>query len=138
MVEAYTLESKAAFYPRVILDAEIINTGVATHGCHHLPIHEQQSILSLLERDLDGMYYINYITGAKSELNDPELDYPGYLYQLRKLISEGIMAKDPSVAIKYQWLREKLVDHLRVVKENARKLPEGDDLRGAYESIQDL
>jgi hypothetical protein len=138
MVEAYTLESKSALYPRVILDAEIINTGVAAHALHHLPIHEEQSILSLLKRDLDGMYYINYITGAQVELDDPELDYPGYLHQLRKLISEGILAKDPSVAIKYKWLREKLVDHLRIVKENARKQAVSDDLREAYESIQDL
>ncbi|HEX9803916.1 MAG TPA: hypothetical protein VGB35_11695, partial [Gammaproteobacteria bacterium] len=42
MVEAYTLESKSALYPRVILDAEIINTGVAAHARHHLPLHEQQ------------------------------------------------------------------------------------------------
>ena len=138
MVEAYTLESKAALYPRVILDAEIINVGVAAHAAHHSPNHEQQSIRSLLERDMDGMYYIDYITRAQSELDDPELDYPGYLYQLRKIVSEGILAKDPSVAIKYKWLREKLVVHLREAKENAGKLPEGHDLREAYESIPDL
>lgn len=138
MVEAYTLESKAAVYPRVILDVEIVNVGVAAHAAHHSPIHEQQSILSLLKRDMDGMYYIDYITRAQSELDDPELDYPVYLCQLGKIVSEGILAKDPSVAIKYKWLREKLVDHLRVVKENAGRLPEGDELREAYESIPDL
>lgn len=138
MVEVHALESKVALYPRVILDVEIVNTGVAAHAPHHSPIHEQQGILSLLGRDLDGMYYIDYITRAQSELNDPELDYPGYLSQLRKIVSKGISAKDPSVAIKYKWLREKLVAHLQVVKENAGKLPEGNDLREAYESIQDL
>ena len=87
---------------------------------------------------MDGMYYIDYITRAQSELDDPELDYPGYLYQLRKIVSEGILAKDPSVAIKYKWLREKLAVHLREVKESAGKLPEGNDLRVAYESIPEL
>lgn len=138
MIEAHALESKAALYPRVILEAEIINAGVAAHAAHHSPNRELQSIQSLLERDFDGMYYIDYITRAQSELDDPEHDYPGYLYQLRKIVSEGILAKDPAVAIKYKWLREKLVDHLRIVKENAGKFPEGHDLREAYESIQDL
>ena len=138
MVEAYTLESKAALYPRVILDDEIINTGVAAHATHHSPNHELQSIRNLLERDLDGMYYINYITRAQSELDDPELDYPGYLHQLRKIVAEGILASDPSIAIKYKWLRERLVVHLREVKDSAGKLPEGHHLREAYESIPDL
>ena len=138
MVEAHTLESKAALYPRVILDADIINVGVAAHAMHHLPRHETQRIMSLLERDLDGMYYIDYITRAQSELDDPELDYPGYLSQLRKIVTQGILGKDPSVAIKYKWLREKLVVPLREAKANAAKLPEGHDLRGAYESIPDL
>lgn len=138
MFEAYTLESKAALYPRVILDVEIVNAGVAAHAAHHSPIHEQQSILSLLERDMDGMYYIDYITRAQSELDDPELDYPGYLHQLREIVAEGILASDPSVAIKYKWLREKFVVHLREVKERAGKLPEGHDLREAYENIPDL
>ena len=138
MVEAYTLESQAAHYPRVILDAEIINAGVAAHASHHLPSSEQQSILGLLKRDLDGMYYIDYVTGAQSELDDPELDYPNYLFKLRDIISSRILSNNPSVSIKYKWLREKLVDHLQTVKQSARNRPQGDEIRDAYESIPDL
>jgi hypothetical protein len=138
MVEVHALESKAALYPRVILDVEIVNTGVAAHAAHHSPIHEQQSILSLLERDLDGMYYIDYITRAQSELNDPELDYPGYLKSLQNIVSKNIGAKDQSVAVKYRWLGEKLADHLRVIKESVGKFPEGHGLREAYKRIPDL
>ena len=138
MIEAYTLESKAALYPRVILHTGIINTGVAAHAGHHTSIHEQDAILSLLKRDLDGMYYIDYITGAQSELDDPDIDYPNYLYQLRKIIHSGILSTNPSVSIKYKWLREKLVNHLEDVKKSARERPAGDELREAYESIPDL
>lgn len=137
MIEAYYLESEAALYPRVILDKSIVEAGIKAHAHHHLPKHEAQSIMRLLEKDSDGMYYINYITGAQSELNDPELDYPNYLYQLRQIISSGIGAKNPSVAIKYSWLREKLALHLIRVKEAARQAPEGDELRNAYEGIPD-
>lgn len=138
MVEAYTLESQAALYPRVILDAGIINAGVTAHAMHNTPMHEQQSIMSLVKRDLDGMYYIDYITGAQSELDDPELDYPNYLFQLREIISSGILAQNPSVSIKCKWLQEKLMPHLIQVKEGARNLPIGDELREAYESIPEL
>src|SRR6266404_8367337 len=71
MVNAYFLESKAALYPRVILDESIIEAGMRAHARHHEPDDEQRSIMSLLKKDTDGMYYINYITAAQSELDDP-------------------------------------------------------------------
>ena len=94
--------------------------------------------MSLLERDLDGMYYIDYITRAQSEMDDPELDYPNYLHKLRAIISSKILSQDPSVFIKYKWLQEKLRPHLLEVKKGARRRPVGDELREAYESIPDL
>jgi hypothetical protein len=138
LVEAYALESKAALYPRVILDKSIIEAGISAHSRHHLPHHEEQSIMSLVKMDADGMYYIDYITEAQSELNDPELDYPGYLSRLRDIIADGIEASDPSVAVKYMWLREKFSPHLSQRKAAARTAPEGDELREAYESITDI
>jgi hypothetical protein len=138
LVQAYLIESEAALYPRVILDLEIVNTGTAAHAEHHLPMQEQDSILSLLKRDADGMYYIDYITGAQSELDDPELDYPRYLSCLQKIISSGLNSTSPSVLIKYKWLREKLADHLAAKKEYTRALPVGHMLNNAYEFIPDL
>lgn len=138
MVNAYTLESEAALYPRVILCLDIINAGVAAYGRHHLPIHEKQSILSFLSRDADGMCFIDYITKAQDELDDPELGYPSYLSSLRTLISSEINSKNPSVAIKFKWLREKLVGHLLKKKTWAASLPLGNKLRDAYEKIPDL
>ncbi|ABM61925.1 hypothetical protein [Halorhodospira halophila] len=139
MVDAYVLESKAALYPRVILDESIINLGARAHARHHLPEHEVQSIMSLLEKDSDGMYYINYVTGAQSELDDPELDYPKYLYCLQQIVESGLAVRDPSVAVKYRWLREKLQPHIESIKTGvAENRPEGDELRDAYESIPDL
>lgn len=138
MLEAYTLENRVALYPRVILNTGIINTGVAAHAMHNTPMHEQQRIMSLLKRDLDGMYYIDYITGAQSELDDPELDYPSYLSKLRTIILSEILNQSPSVSIKYMWLQEKLRPHLLQVQEGARRRPMGDELRQAYERIPEL
>lgn len=139
MVSAHELESKAAVYPRVILDESIIQLGIEEHGAHNRPDQEANSIMNLLKKDSDGMYYVDYITGAQQELDDPELDYPEYLSKLQKIVAEGLTQKDPSIRIKYQWLKEKLQPHINDIKSYvAKALPEGDDLREAYASIPDL
>jgi hypothetical protein len=138
MIDAYVLESKAALYPRVILNQEIITTGATAHASHHHPQHEIESIMQIISKDSDGMYYINYITGAQSELDDPELDYPLYLYKLREIIAAGLGSSDPSVAIKYKWLRERFKPHLDEVLMRAHSLPDGDELREMYDSLAPL
>jgi len=138
IVEAYLLESRAASYPRVILDESIIDLGAKVHARHHDPNMERESIMELLARDGDGMYYIDYVTRAQGELDDPEYDYPGYLSHLREITARGILNPDPSIRVKYLWLKEKLQPHLAAVKAAARSAPEGDDLREAYESIEEL
>lgn len=90
MVSAYMLESKAALYPRVILDESIIEAGAEAHGSQHYASHEKESIMSLIKRDTDGMYYIDYVTEGLSEFDDPELDYPSYLNDLGKIIKSGL------------------------------------------------
>jgi hypothetical protein len=143
MVDAYLLESQAALYPRVILDETIIEAGILAHARQHGPEYEEQSIMSLLSRDADGMYYIDYITKAQSELDDPEYDYPKYLSQLRQIISAGLELRSPSVTIKYRWLKEKFSRHLTLVKRNvtrnARTSSAVDaELCEAYHSIPDF
>lgn len=138
LVEAYLLESKAAIYPRVILGDEIISTGLAAHAKHHYQSHEEKAIMDLLSRDSDGMYYVDYVTKAQSELDEPELDYPVYLYNLRKIVKDGMEAKDPSVRIKYQWLHEKLSPHLSEIGRSIAMLEPLNELRLAYEKVLKL
>lgn len=139
MVDAYSLESKAAVYPRVILNQSIIGTGIEAHGQHHLRKHEEEGIMSLLEKDSDGMYYIDYVTRAQYELDDPEIDDPLYLTRLQKLVADGLTSEDPSIFVKYQWISERLRPHIQSKKEYAQKsLAKGCELRDSYESIPDL
>ncbi len=137
MVNAYILESKAALYPRVILDESIINAGMEAHGSHHHARYERESIMSLLQRDTDGMYYIDYVTEGGSELDNPEYDYPGYLYDLSEIIKEGLNSKDPSVLIKYQWLKEKYTPHVKELKEHYKN--DSDiEIKEAYLSLPEF
>jgi len=133
---AYELESKVAIYPRVILGEGIVQAGIDNHAKHHLKEHEHESILSLLKKDTDGFYYLDYVTAARSELNDPVLDHPAYLHSLGRLIEDGLRSPQMSVSAKCQWLRERFTPHLLQIKERvAVSLPIDDDLRVAYENI---
>lgn len=111
LVEAYTLESKAALYPRVILDRNIVDTGATFKSQDHTSRQEREYVESLLEKDSDGMYYIDYFFKAQSELDDPEYDFPAYIENLGMIIRKGLMGSThhtkADLRIKYSWMRER-------------------------------
>jgi len=111
LVEAYTLESKAAMYPRVILDNSVIDAGVRYRSNRHSSITESKYVKSLLEQDSDGMYYIDYYFKAQSELNDPHYDFPVYIENLGNIIRAGLMGSShhskADLRVKYSWMRER-------------------------------
>lgn len=138
MVEVYNLESKAALYPRVILGQAILDVGALSHASHNRPEDEVESILGLLARDTDDMYYIDYIEGAQSELNDPVLDYPIYLRNLQSVIAKGLDARDVTVKIKYQWMRSRFQSHLKKIKAGLAESGLDDDVIAIYNAIPDI
>lgn len=111
LVEAYTLESKAAMYPRVILDNSVIEAGSKYSSVHHSSKTEKEYVKSLLEQDSDGMYYVDYFFKARSELNDPENDFPSYIDNLGEIIRKGLMGSShhskADLRVKYSWMRER-------------------------------
>lgn len=111
LMEAYLLESKAALYPRIILDRPVIDASTNNNAIHHTEKMGKEHVESLLEQDSDGMYYIDYFFKAQSELDDPEYDFPAYINNLGNIIRKGLMASShPSKAdlrIKYSWMRER-------------------------------
>jgi hypothetical protein len=120
LVEAYTLESKAAVYPRVILERSIIEIG-AKHGSPaHSTAEERKYVNDLLEKDSDGMYYVDYFHKAQSELDDPQYDFPEYIWKLGEIIRKGLMASSHSskadIRVKYSWMRERFNHMIDMVK----------------------
>ena len=111
LVEAYTLESKAALYPRVILDRNVIEAGSEHSIMNHSKSMEKNYLHSLLEQDSDGMYYIDYFSSAQSELDDPEYDFPNYISNLADIIRKGLMSSShhskADIRVKYSWMRER-------------------------------
>lgn len=119
LVEAYTLESKAAMYPRVILDHTVIEAGADNGSSHHSFSQEQEYVQSLLELDSDGMYYIDYFFKAQSELDDPEYDFPEYINNLAEIIRKGLMSSShhskADLRVKFSWMRERFNTMVEIV-----------------------
>lgn len=117
LVEAYMLESKAAMYPRVILDHTVIEAGAQNRNENHNFTEEQEYVQSLLEQDSDGMFYIDYFFKAQIDLDDPKYDFPYYIDNLADIIRKGLMGSShhskADIRVKYSWMRErfnKMVD----------------------------
>lgn len=111
LVEAYTLESKAAMYPRIILDRDVIDVAARNKPSRHSLDDEMKYVESLLEKDSDGMYYIDYFFKARTELDDPEYDFPEYIELLGGIIRKGLMGSShhgkADLRVKYSWMRER-------------------------------
>jgi hypothetical protein len=119
LVEAYTLESEVAVYPRVILDREIVDIGIKYKSDRNSHSQELDSISSLLEIDSDGFYYMDYFFKAAAEMYSPE-DFPYYLNQLSSLIRSGLQASShhskANLRGKFYWMRERynqMVDRVK-------------------------
>ena len=111
LAEAYILESKAAMYPRVILHKEIIDLAGKYRVDHHTIKDEKGYVESLLEKDSDGMYYIDYFLKASEELDEPLYGFPDYLDKIGNKIRKGLMGSSSvyksDVKVKYRWMKER-------------------------------
>jgi hypothetical protein len=135
MNRAYDLETKAAVYPRVILDDEILVIGRRAPAPQNNSDYERGYFMDLLSCDSDGFFYVDYISKGQDELDDPESEYPEYLRSLSNLAASGVQFADRSVAMKYRWLANKLNSHIGILKASARATLQDEDLVEAYDSL---
>lgn len=146
LVEAYILESKAANYPRIILDRTIIDLAGKAKSEDHTSLEGIAYVEDLLEKDLDGMYYIDYFGKAMEELDDPAYDFTDYIGKLADKIRAGMNAsKHPSkadVRVKYIWMKEKYNKMIEETKNkdflNALRVRGDDELYNFYNKLSKI
>lgn len=121
LVDAYLTESKAALYPRVILDESILDL-INEDKIDYINILFQDGVSeTYLQRDGDDKFYIDYILRAKLLL-DPEQYINAYLPKLRFMIVEGLKNKHPDVIVKYGWQKNKFNGALETLKNDTTQL----------------
>lgn len=106
LVDAYLLESKAAHYPRVIIDKEIVET------CKYVSKDYDEDevneyLKDILMPDTDEMLYIDYFKPLYGQFYDINYDYPEQLKRTKNIISNGLKVRSPDVRIKYLWMKKK-------------------------------
>ena len=107
LVTAYYTESKAALFPRVILDKTVIKIA-ERFGGEVRTRNDESPFESMITKDSDEMYYIDYFSKAASEMDD-DFQWIHYVKALKKLIfSYGDLTfLPPDIKVKVGWLINK-------------------------------
>ena len=131
---------KLAMYPRVILNQEIIELGKSRHAIHHSSADEEKSIMSLLNRDLDGMFYIDYFKVSPGEFDEEWDGLYSHMLELRELIKRlSQLTRTPSIKLKHSWMRQKFNEVALPLEKSKYKLLNGryvpEDLENDIHSI---
>jgi hypothetical protein len=109
LVAAYSLESKVAQHPRIVVDPGLLRRAEKDRSLgatHHSVEQDRDYIFSLLKEDSDGIWFVDYLRGARDEVDDPPCGYVDFLVAHKAFISKAIAdIRDlNSVAQKYAWL----------------------------------
>ncbi len=129
MNKACELEKDYAENPRIIIPNYIIDIASNySENDGYLGLSEKEHIQKLLKQDVDGYFYIDYIsnlasTNAHNIKNHPSEDFcdgnllyefceenqewQSYLIELRKVIAKGLQIENHKIHQKYLWLKEK-------------------------------
>ncbi len=108
MIDAYSLESRFANYPRIVVSPMLLDQLHTNHlliAQHHDLNEELRYIDGLLATGSDGLAFIDYGRAVYRELDEPS-DYPRFLEIHRDLINENTRNFNhlDSISAKYLWL----------------------------------
>lgn len=104
LIDAYETESKAAMYPRVIMDKRIYD--YSNSSKIKLSKVKDNPISGYIKEDLDGKFYIDYISNAHLIIQD-EYELIEFYKSLRNIIVKGRRYDQPDLKVKYGWLKSK-------------------------------
>lgn len=140
LVEAVEKEKALVSYPRIVLGQDILDIVQHHHARHHGPDEELEYIKTLIEKDFDGLYYINYFTGMEGEFDGGVFDLPIYLLTLKKKIEE-LSETHPAVLSKKLWLKEKYnraIVHYQSIIEKKQEDEDYQDVANAIHAFKPL
>jgi hypothetical protein len=139
LVDAYELESRRAHVPRILVTGQVVEIGARHSANYHDFATEKEYITDCLQKDEDDRYFVDYFLGASRELDDPLLDFPLYMDQLRKIVNVGLAHPDSGVRGKYEWARRKFNRAARVCRAKSFVASlEDPDVQAAYAGMKDI
>lgn len=143
LVDAYETESQAALYPRIILDKSVLDImgfHYSLKNTHNYrKIRFESDIESYLKKDTDDKFYIDYFAGSMM-FYEGEAMFSVY-GSLRKMIINGMRFKNPSINIKYCWMKNKynmLPKTLEIVNTNEELFYKRPDIKKFYDDFKEI
>lgn len=135
--EAYETETKAALYPRIILDRSIIKIGKQSQPTLFDDLNtNEELILGYLSQDTDDKFYIDYF--PKDIGNYKYItDIQSYLDNLRHIIINGLKFTKPDLKVKYGWMKNKYNNMLLILK-SENKIKELSKVKGLFDFVNKL
>lgn len=107
MIDAYTLESKRAFYPRIVIDSQVVPLFEKVFDrCRK---NNRSIDTTLINKDDDNRYYIDYFNFSERDRNGCSFYYNNYLHQLKSLVAENKDNEDVRIREKYLWINNKIM-----------------------------
>jgi hypothetical protein len=108
LISAYLAESKAAMYPRIIMDNTILRfASKYPDNEHNSGEWELGAIGTMISQDSDDMFYIDYFEKAKSDNFPLDTTEEDYYNGLKEIIETNISNHLPDIKVKYGWMRNK-------------------------------
>lgn len=112
LIEAYTLESSKANYPRVILSNKIVEM-VGEHINYYEPLQYSPQFSHII-KDEDGICFINYLYGLHEKFNSEDEsgeNFDSYVNQLKKhkaIVMNKLQefSTEPRFYAKYEWVAQ--------------------------------
>ena len=134
MNKVYKNESKIACFPRIILCEELIKIAYKNPIQPERAQNEKMIIRSLLKRDFDGFYYIDYfIAGAKEIIAENGLETITVFFdKIQEIINNNEDTNDVTIIQKYNWLKCKYNTLLRKFKNDDFIKSENNKLLSKY------
>jgi len=136
MLDAHNMEEKIAFYPRIIFEKKIINIAEKHLAKHISKSVQLKAINSLVQKDFDGLYYLDYFSSidyffGKTE----ELSFFLKLFKKKIIELQKEIDNDISIKSKYLWLKEKYNEALKEFKRKYLKEKIKNECRGLYDFL---
>ena len=133
--DAYETETKAAMYPRIILDKSILESSKKNRqpSLFESEMNKEDMILSYLSKDTDEKYYIDYFPkdiGEYKYMTNIQI----YLANLRQIIINGSKSTKPDLKVKYGWMKNKYNNLLQTLQ-SENKIYEISTEKGLFEYI---
>ncbi len=108
MVKAYGLESEFAVYPRIVIDPEVFvaheNEPLLRNDIHDVAT-EHDYFRTLVRKDTDGIYFIDYLRGMMTEFDEEGMEFDFFALHKGRILESAAKHKELNkVTAKYLWL----------------------------------